>query len=282
MENKRLQLRRIIFDVDTPAARAFDVVLLILILASISILMLETVNDINPRWRAIFRRLDWTITGLFTIEYALRVWTIERRRQYVLSFYGLIDLFSILPSYLSIFITGAHALAIIRVLRLLRVFRILKLVQFMGEASKLRNALRTSARKILVFLFFVVIVSTFIGTLMFIIEGREHGVTSIPRSIYWAVVTLTTVGYGDIAPQTTLGQLLATILMITGYGVIAVPTGLVTAELVRSNYGAPDSGVVPKCNKCGNQNHLLGAVYCCLCGDALKPVIVDDSNNASE
>jgi voltage-gated potassium channel len=255
---------------------------MILILTSITLLMLETVQDLSARWSSVFRAVEWSITALFTVEYALRIWTSDKRTSYVLSFYGLIDLFSILPSYLSFFFTGAHALSIIRALRLLRVFRVLKLVQFVGEASKLRNALRTSAKKIVVFLFVVIIISTFVGTLMFVIEGREHGFSSIPRSIYWAVVTLTTVGYGDIAPQTTLGQFLAMVLMITGYGVIAVPTGLVTAELVRSNYGSPDLGTIPKCGKCGNKNHLVGSGYCCLCGDALIPEKVDDGDTLYE
>ncbi|MDZ4714803.1 MAG: ion transporter [Cytophagales bacterium] len=264
------QAHRIIFGVETNAGRAFDIILLVLILASITILMLDSVREFNRDWGATFIVLDWVITILFTGEYILRLWTSEKKRTYVLSFYGIIDLFSILPTYLSLVISGSHALAIIRVLRLLRVFRVLKLVQFMGEASKLRAALKQSSRKIFVFLFFVVIVSVFIGTLMFIVEGRENGFTSIPRSIYWAIVTLTTVGYGDVAPQTTLGQLLAMVLMITGYGVIAVPTGLVTAEIIRGNEEASAARMTRRtCTHCGNHVNALHAKYCDQCGNEL-------------
>lgn len=268
MKTVKDKLHRIIFGVDTPAGKAFDVALLILIIASITILMLESVHEINEKWSGLFRTLDWIITALFTIEYLLRLWVADKRARYVFSFFGLIDLFSILPLYLSLVIVGSHALAVIRVLRLLRVFRVLKLVQFMGEASKLGRALRTSSRKIVVFMFFVTIVSVFVGTLMYIIEGREHGFTSIPRSIYWAIVTLTTVGYGDIAPQTTTGQLLAMVLMITGYGVIAVPTGLVTAEIIRENKvmsKKKHTKIIKKCSACGRHER-ENAKFCSECG----------------
>lgn len=266
MSSIKQKIHRIIFGVGTPAGRAFDIVLLILIMASITTLMLESVEGIYSNWSRLFFHLDWIITGLFTIEYVLRIWTSEEKKSYVFSFYGLIDLFSILPTYLSIFIMGSQTLAVIRVLRLLRVFRVLKLVQFMGEASKLRAALKTSSRKIFVFLFFVIIVSVFIGTLMFIIEGRVNGFTSIPRSIYWAIVTLTTVGYGDIAPQTTLGQLLAMVLMIMGYGVIAVPTGLVTAGIIQEQNKSTNK---LKCLQCGSTDHKKNANFCDQCGTQL-------------
>jgi voltage-gated potassium channel len=267
MKTLKERLHRIIFGVDTSAGRAFDIVLLVLILASICFLMLETVEEFRSKWSATFKALDWIITSLFTIEYSLRVWTSENRKRYVFSFYGIVDLLSILPTYVSLFFVGTHALATIRVLRLLRIFRVLKLVQFMGEAHKLRQAMRTSAKKIVVFVFFVVIVSVIIGTLMFLIEGKEHGFTSIPRSIYWAIVTLTTVGYGDIAPQTPVGQILATVLMVTGYGVIAVPTGLVTAELVRRDMS--DANMVKKCPSCGHETNRNDAKYCSNCGTSL-------------
>lgn len=273
MKTVKDKLHRIIFGVDTPAGKAFDVALLILIIASITILMLESVQEINEKWSDLFRNLDWVITGLFTIEYLLRLWAADKRTRYVFSFFGLIDLFSILPLYLGLVITGSHTLAVIRVLRLLRVFRVLKLVQFMGEASKLGRALRTSSRKIVVFMFFVTIVSVFVGTLMYIIEGRVNGFTSIPRSIYWAIVTLTTVGYGDIAPQTTIGQLLAMVLMITGYGVIAVPTGLVTAEIIRDSKVTSKKKhvkIIKKCTSCGSHEK-ENAKFCSECGVPFEP-----------
>lgn len=270
MNQLREKIYQIIFGVDTPAGKGFDIILLILILSSITILMLETVQELN-KWAPTFIALDWIITGLFTIEYFLRIWTSRRRMQYVFSIYGLIDLFSILPTYISLFISGSHTFAIIRALRLLRVFRVLKLVRFMGEASKLKVALKTSSPKILVFLFFVTIVSVFVGTLMYMIEGPENGFTNIPRSVYWAIVTLTTVGYGDIAPQTTLGQFLSMILMITGYGVIAVPTGLVTAEMVKENTIVSDTAslAIKKCDHCGNREHRENAKFCSECGHEL-------------
>lgn len=269
MKKLKEKLHQIIFGVDTPAGRGFDIVLLILILASITILMLESVQEINTRWLSLFRMIDWIITILFTIEYALRLWTSNNRQAYVFSFFGMIDLFSILPMYLSLFIIGSQTLAVIRVLRLLRVFRVLKLVQFLGEASKMKAALRSSSRKIVIFIFFVLIVSVFIGTLMYLIEGREHGFTSIPRSVYWAIVTLTTVGYGDIAPQTTIGQFFAMILMITGYGVIAVPTGLVTAEIIRDSYAEEKRKAESRktCVSCG-EDERADANFCSTCGNA--------------
>lgn len=259
-------MHQIIFGVDTIAGKIFDHVLLILILASIMVLMLESVVEVSNKWGWLLRNLEWIITGLFTLEYILRIWTAPNKIAYIFSFYGIIDLFSILPTYLSLIFIGSHALAIIRVLRLFRVFRVLKLVKFMGEANKLRSALRSSSRKIIIFVFFVIIVSVFVGTLMFLIEGRENGFTSIPRSIYWAIVTLTTVGYGDIAPQTTIGQFLAVVLMVTGYGVIAVPTGLVTAQIVRDNLNESN---LP-CKKCESKRNNADAIYCMNCGTKLN------------
>lgn len=262
----RKKLHRVIFSVDTVAGRAFDIALLILILSSIAILMLESVSPIQKKWGPTLRLAEWTITGLFTLEYVLRIWVSDKKLRYVFSFYGLIDLFSILPTYLGLLINGSQALAIIRILRLLRVFRVLKLVQFMGEANRLREALRTSSKKIIVFVFFVLIVSVFVGTLMFLIEGPERGFTSIPTSAYWAIVTLTTVGYGDIAPQTSIGQFLATLLMVTGYGVIAVPTGLVTAEMVRTTFSEETTS---PCSQCAARNPKR-ASYCMNCGTHLE------------
>ncbi|GIV37492.1 MAG: ion transporter [Cyclobacteriaceae bacterium] len=269
------RLHRIIFGVDTPAGQAFDMVLLFMILSGVAVLMLESVDSIRQQWGMTLYLAEWAITLLFTIEYLLRVWVVKDKARYILSFYGIIDLFSVLPTYLSMVFAGSHMLAVIRVLRLLRIFRVLKLVQFMGEANKLKMALRHSSRKIVVFIYFVLIISIFVGSLMFVIEGKENGFTSIPRSVYWAIVTLTTVGYGDIVPQTSIGQILATLLMITGYGVIAVPTGLVTAELVRSSA----SGNTPvACRHCNHHNP-IHANYCMQCGRPIDMQTVSEETN---
>ena len=271
MTTTKEKLHRIIFGVDTPEGRAFDIAVLVLILASITILMLESIEGIKARWGGVFYALDWIITGLFTVEYGLRIWTSHRPKNYVFSFFGFVDLFSILPTYLSLIFVGSQALAIVRVLRLLRVFRILKLVQFIGEAGKLLEALKSSSRKIVVFLFFVVIISVFVGTLMYMIEGRENGFTSIPTSIYWAIVTLSTVGYGDISPQTPVGQLLAMFLMVTGYGVLAVPTGLITVQIATDHFNAMkrESEVMKSCGHCGHLDNKQTAKYCSQCGAEL-------------
>ncbi|WP_245706028.1 ion transporter [Catalinimonas alkaloidigena] len=227
----RLRLHEIIFESDTPAGKAFDVVLLILILFSILIVMLESVDSVARRHGEMLRLVEWIVTLLFTIEYGLRILSAGRASRYLFSFFGIIDLLSILPTYLSLVIVGSQYLLVIRGLRLLRVFRVLKLSRYMGEAQILTLALRQSVAKITVFIGTVVILVIIMGAAMYLIEGPENGFRNIPISIYWAVVTLTTVGYGDIAPQTTAGQLLATLLMIMGYGIIAVPTGIVSVEL---------------------------------------------------
>lgn len=224
----------IIFRSDTPAGKAFDVILLIAILLSILAVMLESVRSIAQEYGTFIRNFEWVITILFTLEYVLRIYCARSRRGYILSFYGLVDLISIVPTYLSLIVVGTQYILVVRGLRLLRVFRVLKLYHFLGEAQILGRALRQSAAKITVFLGTVVTLIFIVGSLMYLIEGPEHGFTSIPVSIYWAIVTLTTVGYGDIAPQTVLGQMLASIVMIMGYGIIAVPTGIVSVELSRA------------------------------------------------
>lgn len=230
------QLYRIIFESDTPSGKAFDVALLIVILLSILTVMLESVSQIDVSYGPTIRVLEWTFTALFTIEYFLRIYCARRRRGYLLSFYGLVDLIAILPTYLSLIIAGSQYVLIVRSLRLLRVFRVLKLYHFLGEAEVLGLALRQSAAKIIVFLGTVVTLIFIIGSVMYMIEGPENGFTSIPVAIYWAVVTLTTVGYGDIAPQTIAGKLLASVVMIMGYGIIAVPTGIVSVELGKVHF----------------------------------------------
>jgi len=241
-DNFRERLYHIIFESDTPSGKAFDIALLIAILLSILAVMLESVQNIVAEYGTTIRTMEWTFTILFTIEYFLRIYCARNRSGYLLSFYGIVDLVSIIPTYLSLVVAGTQYVLIVRSLRLLRVFRVLKLYHFLGEAEILGTALRQSAAKITVFIGTVVTMIFIIGSIMYLIEGPENGFTSIPVSIYWAIVTLTTVGYGDIAPQTVAGQLLASVVMILGYGIIAVPTGIVTAELGKVDLQQRDQG----------------------------------------
>lgn len=261
-------IHRIIFETDTLEGLLFDIMLFILIILSVIIVMLGSINDIQPAWGQTLRVFDWIITIMFTIEYALRIWTTRQPRKYIFSFFGMVDLLSILPLYLEIIFTGLYSLEIIRILRLVRIFRVLKLIRFMSEADLILRSLRSSANKIFVFLFFVLIVCTILGSVMFLVEGPESGFVNIPQGIYWAVVTLTTVGYGDIYPVTGLGKFIAMILMVMGYGVIAVPTGLVAAGVMsgarKQAHDKPVAKVIncPKCNNPAQE----GAAYCNLCG----------------
>jgi voltage-gated potassium channel len=225
----------IIFESDTPLGKAFDVVLLVLIFLSIVVLMLDSMETFTQKHGALLQGIEWAITAVFTVEYVLRLWCVKQHWKYVYSFFGIIDLLSILPAYLGLVFTGFQYAMVIRVLRLLRVFRVLKMVRYMGEATVLGAALKASWRKISIFIFVVINIVTIVGTLMYLIEGPEHGFVNIPVSVYWTIVTLTTVGYGDIAPGTPLGQTLASVLMILGYGIIAVPTGIVSVELAQAN-----------------------------------------------
>ena len=258
----RARLHEVIFEAGTAGGRAFDVGLLVAILMSIVVVMLESVADIRREHGGMLRAVEWTITIAFTIEYALRLVAVDRPWRYALSLYGLVDLLAILPTYLALVLPEAHSLMVIRAVRLLRVFRILKLAHFLGEAQQLAQALRASSRKIIVFLGAIVTLVIVTGALMYVVEGEEHGFTSIPTSMYWAVVTMTTVGYGDIAPRTPLGQLLAAVLMILGYGIIAVPTGIVSVELART--GHPVSAQA--CPACGGEGHDPDATHCKYCG----------------
>lgn len=261
----RDKLEQIIFGVDTRAGRAFDVVLLVLILLSVTVVLLESVPDWRREHSTPLRAAEWAFTGLFTAEYTLRLVSTKRPVRYALSFLGIVDLLAVLPTYLSLVFSGTQSLAVIRALRLLRAFRILKLTHYVGEARTLMRALRASRPKITVFLATVLIVVVIVGALMYLIEGEETGFTSIPVSMYWAIVTLTTVGYGDIAPKTVPGRMLASMLMILGYGIIAVPTGIVSAELVRA--GASTTGRA--CRGCGYDLHDRDARCCKRCGSAL-------------
>ncbi|MCH8961110.1 MAG: ion transporter, partial [Bacteroidetes bacterium] len=233
----RLTLYIIIFESDTPPGKAFDVALILTIFASVAAVMLESVSAIGSRYGAILYASEWVFTILFTIEYILRLICVGRPLRYARSFFGIVDLLAVIPTYFSVLFPGAQFLLVIRLLRILRVFRVLKLVQYLSAADILMEALRASRRKIVVFLVALLTLVVILGSLMYLIEGAENGFTSIPRSIYWAIVTLTTVGYGDISPQTGLGQALAAVVMIMGYGIIAVPTGIVTAEMTRIGLG---------------------------------------------
>ena len=262
----RSKLHRIIFGVGTPAGKAFDEALLVAILMSVTCVLLESVPEINAEYGMPLRVAEWFFTILFTIEYVLRLWTVAHARSYAFSFLGIVDLLAILPTYLSAFFSGTQSLAVVRGIRLLRVFRVLKLARFVREGSQLAGALYASREKITVFVSGVVCIAVLFGTLMYLIEGDESGFTSIPTSIYWAIVTLTTVGYGDVAPSTALGRLLSGILMILGYSMIVVPTGIVSAEMARAEI-PPKRGRA--CGACLATGHARDAKYCRLCGEEL-------------
>lgn len=264
----RERLHEIIYEADTPAGKRFDVVLLWLILLSVVLVMLESVEEINAKYQAIFNIAEWVITILFTIEYIARIITVRKPFSYIFSFYGVIDLLSTIPKFLALFFAGTHVLVAFRALRLLRVFRILKLYQYVGESEKLIAALRSSRTKISVFLFAITIICVILGTVMFLVEDASSGFTSIPRSIYWAIVTLTTVGYGDIAPQSVLGQFIASLIMIMGYAIIAIPTGIVTSEMAKSAIQGSQMST-QSCTNCSAENHKYGAKYCYNCGNKM-------------
>ncbi|MFV0565884.1 MAG: ion transporter [Flavobacteriaceae bacterium] len=261
----RYKIHEIIYGTHTPAGKLFDIILLVAIIYSIVIVMLESVQSLDNKYHTFFNVSEWIITILFSIEYILRIVSVNKPKKYIFSFYGIVDLLSTLPKYISFFILETHFLSVFRALRLLRVFRILKLIRFVGESNKLIRALKNSRSKIFIFIFFVFIISIILGTVMYLIEGPENGFKNIPQSIYWCIVTLTTVGFGDITPQTAVGQILATLIMIIGYGIIAVPTGIVTAEYA-STKGKTPNNENTSCKNCGNDIILNDAVYCRKCG----------------
>jgi len=266
----RYRLHEVIYGTDTREGKLFDLILLGVILYSIIIVMLESIPSINASHHRFLNRSEWVVTVLFTIEYFLRIICIKRPGKYIFSFFGLIDLLSTIPKYLSYFVVGSQYITAFRALRLLRVFRILKLVRFMGESNNLLRALRASRTKIFVFVFFVMIISVLLGTVMYLVEGPQNGFISIPHSVYWTIVTLTTVGYGDISPQTGLGQMIATLIMIIGYGIIAVPTGIVSAEYTVARTDRADIDDGRSCSHCGTDIHRKDAEYCRKCGQKLK------------
>ncbi len=270
------RLHEIIFEADTKAGKLFDAVLLVLILLSVLVVMLESVPSYGDKYHSFFVIFEWFFTIIFTIEYILRIYVTIKPIKYITSFYGVVDLLSILPSYLSIFVSGTQYFMIIRALRLLRVFRIFKLANHLDQGSLIVESLIASRRKLTVFVFFILLVVTIFGSIMYLIEGAIPGTNfdSIPRSIYWAIVTLTTVGYGDIAPQTSFGQFLSAIIMILGYAVIAVPTGIISAEVMssaRKKRQKLRKGVSTQaCRHCSKEGHDRDAIFCKYCGESIN------------
>lgn len=259
-------LHEIIFEADTRAGKAFDVALLVCICSSVLAVSLESVTAIEATYGRALRAAEWMFTALFTIEYGLRLICVRRPARYAWSFFGVVDLLAVIPTYVSLIVPGAQSLLVIRSLRLLRIFRVFKLGQFIGEASVLMHALRQSRRKIAVFIGTIILVDVIMGALMYLIEGPEGGFTSIPRGMYWAIVTMTTVGYGDVSPVSILGQIVASILMVAGYGIIAVPTGIFSMELAQASRRAVSTQA---CRSCAAEGHDADARYCKYCGVAL-------------
>ena len=261
------KLHDIIYEADTPAGKWFDIILIHTILVSIILVMLESVESFDNNYHDFLNISEWIITILFSIEYIARVVTIKKPSSYIFSFYGIIDFLATIPKYVSIFFVGTHALVALRALRLLRVFRILKLTRYLGASRTLVTALQASKIKIAVFLFSIFVLTIILGTIMYLIEGPQNGFTSIPYSMYWSIVTLTTVGYGDISPNTPLGQFIASLVMILGYGIIAVPTGIVTSEMTKQD--AKIHTNTQSCPNCSFDKHIDNAEFCHKCGEKL-------------
>ncbi|HYD47130.1 MAG TPA: ion transporter [Terriglobales bacterium] len=259
------RLHEIVFEADTAQGKAFDLVVMSSIVLSVLAVMFESVASVRAEYGPQLRATEWAFTALFTIEYLLRLAAVRRPLGYATSFFGIVDLLALLPTYLSLMIPGTQSLLVIRTLRLLRIFRVFKLGRYVGEADVLATALRASRPKIIVFLWSVLTIVVVIGAVMYLIEGEENGFTSVPVSVYWAVVTMTTVGYGDIAPRTAVGQILASALMIVGYGIIAIPTGIVSVELANANRAVSTQ----VCPSCSNGDNDIDARYCKRCGASL-------------
>lgn len=264
------RIYHIIFEADTPPAKAFDVTLIIAIIASVIVVMVESVASYRSQYPEFLRTAEWVFTILFTVEYVLRLVCVDKPARYARSFFGVIDLLAVIPTYVSVLVPGAQFLLVVRLMRILRVFRVLKLAAYLVEVEILISALRDSRRKVLIFMFAVLTLTVILGSLMYLIEGDGNGFTSIPRGVYWAIVTLTTVGYGDISPQTDIGQAFASLIMILGYGIIAVPTGIVTAEMTRYSIGQRRQETFSEeCQRCGLDSHDMDARYCKQCGETL-------------
>jgi len=266
--NWKNQLHDIIYEADTPIGKWFDIILIVVILISILLVTLESVESIDKGYHNFLNIAEWVITILFTIEYIARIITIKKPANYIFSFYGIIDFLATIPKYLSLIFIGTHALVALRALRLLRVFRILKLTRYLGASGNLISALKASRIKIFVFLFSVLVITIILGTVMYLVEGPENGFTNIPHSMYWAIVTLTTVGYGDLSPHTPLGQFIASLVMILGYGIIAVPTGIVTSEMTKQDSKIHTN--TKSCSNCSFDKHMDNAEFCHQCGEKLN------------
>lgn len=273
-QNWRKSLHEIIYEADTPAGKLFDIILFVVILGSVLLVIIESVESINKKYYVLFNQLEWVVTILFTVEYIARIIVVKKPIKYITSFYGIIDLLATLPKYLAIFFVGANSLIAFRALRLLRIFRILKLARYLGASNQLSSAIKNSKSKIAVFIFTVLVLATIAGTVMHLVEGPENGFTNIPQSIYWCIVTLTTVGYGDISPATPLGQFIASFIMIMGYGIIAVPTGIVSAEFTKADGDLKKQSSefrtnTQTCTNCLKANHADDAKFCKNCGESL-------------
>ncbi len=273
----------IIFGTHTPAGRTFDLFLIIVILLSLCVLLLDSVASVSQQWGTLFQYMEYSFTILFTVEYLIRLWCSPKPRAYALSFYGIIDILAVLPTYLTIMFPSASFMIIIRLIRVLRIFRILKLVRYLQDSNILLRSVAMSRRKVFIFFSTVAIMVTLFGALIYVIEGPEHGFTSIPQSIYWAIITITTVGYGDVVPQTALGKAVASITMLVGYSILAVPTGIITAEL---NKEMQAHKTLVKCPNCAKSGHEPDALYCKHCGSQLadpdKRVIPSSSDPSSQ
>jgi len=267
MNKVKSKIHEIIFEADTPMGKLFDILLLVMILLSVAVVMLESVESYRLKWAWLFDLLEWGFTILFSIEYLLRIYSVKNPLKYIFSFYGIIDLLSLVPSFIGIGLGANNISSIknIRTIRLIRIFRILKLIRYVKEAAALKKAFIASKQRIVIFLLIVVSIAILMGTIIYMLEDPKDGFTSIPRSIYWAIVTLTTVGYGDIAPQTPLGQFFASIIMILGYSIIAVPTGLISVELSKISLNTQ------ACRSCSLDEHEDDAVFCKICGEELNP-----------
>ena len=261
----------VIFESQTRAGRTFDLLLLAVIVASVLVVIVDSVSSYSAQHGTALNALEWTFTALFTAEYLARLVSVQRPWRYATSFYGIVDLMSVLPTYLAFFFPELHALIDIRLLRLLRVFRILKLTQYLTEISALGDALRASRRKILVFICTVLTIDVLMGTVMYVVEGPKNGFTNIPVSVYWAITTMTTVGFGDIAPKTGLGRAIASLMMLLGWGILAVPTGIVTAEMTHRRFGVRAGG--RSCTRCGTDGHDAAAQFCAVCGAPLPTTL---------